>query len=142
MDRRRLLALAGLAATALPTAVEAGGPAADETGAVMNLPALGLPVIADGRLRNYVFVTLRLILFPGQNPQTVRPREPYLRDALVKAAHRTPFTVADDWTRLNARAVAVSVINSCPEMVGRGVVRRVEVVRQTPQRRTGIRGTR
>ena len=120
----------------LIAASEPSGPAPAPT---LNLAALGLPVIAEGRIRNYVFVNVRLHLAGGADPARVRPKEPYFRDALVRAAHRTPFTLADDWTRLDAAAIARSVMAAAPALVGRGVVRRVEIVSQTPQRRTGIR---
>ncbi|KAF7441440.1 hypothetical protein A1F99_142760 [Pyrenophora tritici-repentis] len=37
----------------------------------------------------------------GKTIEQMRPKEAYFRDALVKAAHRTPFSVAGDWTRLD-----------------------------------------
>lgn len=105
----------------------------------MNLTALGLPVISGGRVRNYIFLSIRLHLGVGHAPESVRPKEPFFRDALVRAAHRTPFTVADDWTLLNAPAISALLMRLAPTLAGRGVVTRVEVVSQAPRRRTGVR---
>lgn len=127
MKRRELIAMAGPSGGDSPPAAP-----------TLNLAALGLPVIADGRVRNYVFVNIRLHLAAGADPVRVRAKEPYFRDALVRAGHRTPFTVADDWTVLDGDAIVRSVMAAAPGLAGAGVVRRVEVVSQTPQRRTGV----
>ena len=135
MDRRALIT-AGLAAgiASSASASEKAAPAA----AVLNIAGVGLPVIADGRVRNYVFVSLRLHLGGGKTPEQMRPKEPFLRDALVRAAHASPFTVANDWSSLNSAALAASLMRSATTVAGRGAVTRVEIVSQSP-RRAGLR---
>lgn len=105
---------------------------------MMNLTALGLPVISGGRVRNYVFLRIRLHLGAGHAPESVRPKEPFFRDALVRAAHRTPFTLADDWTQLNGPAITAFLMRLAPTLAGPGVVTSVEMVSQVPRRRTGV----
>ncbi|WP_426028372.1 hypothetical protein [Brevundimonas sp. TWP2-3-4b2] len=138
MRRRDLIA----ATAALPVlAVGAEAMAEDAPasgGGGISIAGVGLPVIAGGRLRNYVFVTLRLHLGGSATPESMRPKEAFLRDALVRAGHRTPFTVADDWTVIDARAMSASLMRSATAIAGRGSVVRVEVVSQTPRRRTGV----
>jgi hypothetical protein len=56
----------------------------------INISGVGLPVIAEGRLRNYVFVSMRLHLGGSATVESMRGKEAYLRDALVRAGHRTP----------------------------------------------------
>lgn len=107
-------------------------------GASISMPGVGLPVIAGGRLRNYVFVSLRLHLGGSATPESMRAKEAFLRDALVRAGHRTPFLVADDWTRINEAALSASLMRSAAVLAGRGSVVRVEVVSQAPRRRTGV----
>jgi hypothetical protein len=106
--------------------------------AFLNLPGMGLPIITDGRVRNYVFIVLKLHLGPGHTVEAVRAKEAYLRDALVRAGHRTPFVLANDWTRLDTAAVSASVMRSAATLIGRGAVARVEIVSQTARRRTGL----
>ena len=138
MRRRDLIA----ATAALPVLVAGGEAMAEDApatgGGGISLAGVGLPVIAGGRLRNYVFVTLRLYLGGSATPESMRPKEAFLRDALVRAGHRTPFTVADDWTVIDARAMSASLMRSATAIAGRGSVVRVEVVSQTPRRRTGV----
>lgn len=137
MDRRLLIAAgaaAGFAATARRAVASEKAPPA----AVLNFGSIGLPVIAGGRVRNYVFVSLRLHLGPGKTPEQMRPKTPFLKDALVRAAHAAPFTIADDWSRLDAAALSASLMRSAATIAGRGSVTRVEVVSQAP-RRAGLR---
>jgi hypothetical protein len=138
MDRRHLLSLmsAGLSVGVAGPALAAGEdkPAA----AVVNLQGVGLPVIAGGRVRNYVFVSIRLHLSGSATMETVRAKDAHFRDALVKAAHRTPFTLANDWSQLDAAALSRSLMAAAARIAGQGKVARVEVLHQAPRRRTGI----
>lgn len=106
--------------------------------AVVNLQGVGLPVISGGRIRNYVFVSIRLHLSASAAMETVRAKDAHFRDALVKAAHRTPFTLADDWSQLDTAALSRSLMASATRIAGQGKVARVEVLHQAPRRRTGI----
>ena len=55
---------------------------------------------------------------------------------------RVPFTVPGDWTRLDERALSASLVAASAAISGRGSVRRVEVVSQSPRRRTGMQTAR
>ena len=138
MRRRDLIA----APAVLPAAAVVSGASANDgpaPGGALAISGVGLPVIEGGRLRNYVFVSLRLHLGGSATPETMRAKEAYLRDALVRAGHRTPFLVPGDWTRLDAAALSASLMRSASAIAGRGSVTRVEVVSQAPRRRTGVR---
>lgn len=135
--RRRTLIAAGTAAVLTGAASQAsaqshGGGSAPAPS--LNINGVGLPVITGGRLRNYVFVTLRLHLGAHATPESLRHKEAFFRDALVKAGHRTPFVLANDWTRLDANALSASLMRSAVAIAGRGSVTRVEVVSQAPRR--------
>ena len=104
--------------------------------APLAVAGVGLPIIAGGRVRNYIFVSLRLHLGRGQTAERVRTKEPYLRDALTRAAYRTPFTVADDWNVIDVAAMSASLMRSATTLVGRGAVTRIEVFSQVPRHRT------
>lgn len=138
MRRRDLIAIPTVVPVlALPGAALADAPR--EGGASLDLPGVGLPIITDGRLRNYVFVTLKLHLGRGQTPESMHPKEAFLRDALVRAGHLTPFVVANDWTRIDDAALSASLMRAAVRIAGRGAISRVEVVSQSPRRRTGMR---
>ncbi|KQS56222.1 hypothetical protein ASG17_09395 [Brevundimonas sp. Leaf363] len=135
MNRRKLFAFAAVAAAGAATpALASGGGGGQAEAPALNIAGVGLPVIDGGRLRNYVFVSLRLHLGAGKTPQDMRDKEPFLRDALVRAAHRTPFTVPGSWTQLSPQALSASLIQSANTIAGRGSVARVEIITQSPRR--------
>ncbi|MDP3803506.1 hypothetical protein [Brevundimonas sp.] len=136
--RRRDLIAASAALTAVATTAAAED--APSGGQSLSMPGVGLPIIAGGRLRNYVFVSLRLHLGGSTTPEAMRTKEAFLRDALVRAGHRTPFVVPDDWTRIDPAALSASLMRSAATIAGRGAVTRVEIVSQAPRRRTGVQG--
>ena len=141
MQRRALIqAGAFLTAAAVVSTASASEKAAPPTGAFLNLPGMGLPVITDGRVRNYVFIVLKLHLGPNHTVEAVRAKEAHLRDALVRAGHRTPFVMPNTWVALDTAALSASLIRSASTLIGRGAVTRVEVVSQSPRRRTGMQG--
>ena len=139
MKRRALIQAGAL----LTVSAVAGGVQASEkaapAAAVLNLPGMGLPIITDGRVRNYVFIVLKLHLGAGHTVEAVRAKEPYLRDALVRAGHRTPFVLADDWNQLDVQALSASLIRSADTLIGKGAIARVEIVSQAARRRTTVR---
>lgn len=137
MDRRALITGTVALASGAGAAVASEKKAPAE-GASLNMPGMGLPVIVDGRLRNYVFVTLKLHLGAGATAEGLTAKTPFLRDALVKAAHTRPFVVPGDWTQLNGAAISATVMRSAATIVGRGKVTRVEIVSQAARRRTGM----
>lgn len=123
-------------AAAAPTNALASDPESATDSAPLAIAGVGLPIIADGRIRNYIFVSLRLHLGRGQAAERMRAKEPYFRDALTRAAYRTPFTVADNWDVIDAPAMCASLLQSANALAGRGSVARVEVFSQVPRRRT------
>jgi len=136
--RRRDLIAASLVVPSVAAATAAHAADTPSSGSSLAIAGVGLPIIAGGRVRNYVFVSLRLHLGGSATPEAMRPKEAYLRDALVRAGHRTPFVVADDWTRIDATALSASLMRAAVPIAGRGAVTRVEVVSQAPRRRTGV----
>ena len=117
---RRLLALAVIAAAlAGPAAAEQAIKGANPT--VLMTP-VAMPVVVNGRLVNYVFVTIRLSLSPKADSVKLRAMEPYFRDALVRAGHRTPFTRADNYTLLDDARLKAALLREANAIGGAGSV--------------------
>lgn len=136
MLRRLLLALCiafGVGAPALASA-----PAAVNT-AYVDITPVGLPIVVEGRVVNYVFVSVRLWARAGTDVTELRTKEPEFRDALVRAGHRRPFVVAGDANRVDEAAVIRAISADAARIAGRPVFQRVEVTAQTPQRRVTSR---
>ncbi|HYC98307.1 hypothetical protein [Brevundimonas sp.] len=138
--RRRDLIAASIALPSIAAGTTASASDTPAAGASLGIAGLGLPIISGGRIRNYIFVSLRLHLGGSATPESMRPKEAYLRDALVRAGHRTPFVVEDDWTRIDTAALSASLMRAAVPIAGRGAVTRVEVISQAPRRRTGVGG--
>lgn len=141
MRRRDLIAagtavaLSGAASAAIASSEKTEESTGDPTVA---LSGVGLPVIVDGRLRNYVFVTIKLTLGAGQTAEAIRSKDPYFRDALVRTAHQAPFVIPGDLTKLHEPAINAAILAIGEVVVGKGAVTKSEVTSQVPRRRTGI----
>jgi len=105
--------LAGLANASGPSEkakvkseTEEGG--APQSGRSMDAPYLAVPVVRDGQLVNYLFVSIRIEITSGVDLWRTRERAHYLRDALVRASHANDLSDPNDSNALNeARAIEV-----------------------------------
>ena len=123
-----------LAAPAL-SAAEEKKPAPNPT--VLMSP-LALPVIVDGRLVNYIFVTFRLGLGDKADAAKLRIKEPYFRDALVRAGHRTPFVRQDTYTALDDDKMKAALLREAVTIAGPGMVLSAQIIREQPQHIDGL----
>jgi hypothetical protein len=114
-----------------------GGDAKPKTdaGQYVDLAPVGLPIVADGRLVNYVFVYVRINLTAKANAANWRAKEPYFRDALVRAGHRAPFGLKDDYQKLDEARLAATLSRDAALFAGPGVIKSVVVTSQAPRRR-------
>lgn len=130
MLRRPVIAAVLSLALAAPAAA-----APAEVGQYVDVLPVGLPVVSHGQLVNYVFVYLRLNLAPSADAIRLREKEPYFRDALVRSAHRSPFSVPGDVNRVDDSRLCAAMMREAAAIVGPGVVRSVVVTSQAPQHR-------
>jgi hypothetical protein len=125
-----------LALSALPTSTVAG--AKPPPGQYVDLQPVAIPVVDGGRLRNYVFVSVRLNLSARVDPTATQTKAPYFRDALVRTSHRTPFSVPGDWTRIDEAALKASLFRQASAIAGPGVITGVVITSSQPQHRAGM----
>jgi len=143
MLRRDVITLATTAAAlaaASPVLASGGGgkPEGETAAASVNIAGVGLPVTSNGRIRNYVFVTVKVHLGAGTTIEAMRAKDPFIRDALVRTAHRVSLAMPNDFTRMNENAINAAVMAIANVVVGHGGVTASEVLMQTPRRRTGV----
>ncbi len=100
----------------------------------MSLEAVALPIIVDGKLINYVFCSITLVLTPNADGAKVRAKEQYFRDDLVRMGHRTPFTRQDDYTKVDEAKVRAEVMRFAPSVVGPGVIQSANITKQSSQK--------
>jgi hypothetical protein len=124
----------------LPLALLAGSAFAETAaGQYVDLAPVAMPVAMNGRLINYVFVYVRINLTPSADMPRLRDKEPYFRDALVRAGHRTPFTRFDDYTRLDEARLKATLYQSAVAIAGPGAIASIEILPGGgPMRRQGL----
>lgn len=115
----RAIAAAMLASTLLAGLANASGPNEQAKGGgeaggeqlssrSMDAPYLAVPVVRDGQLVNYLFVSIRIQISPGVDLWRTRERAHFLRDALVRASHSNDLADPNDNNVLNeTRAIEV-----------------------------------
>ncbi len=81
----------------------------------VDVPTLAVPVFEDGRLLNYLFVSVRLQMADGVDVWKLRDRVHYLRDAMLREAHAVSVGRTDDPTRIDE--------DKAREVLRRGVAR-------------------
>lgn len=120
--------MAGLAAANPPAE---GGASTDEgasSGRTMDAPYLAVPVVRDGRLANYLFVSVRFEITPSVDLWRTRERAQFLRDALVRAAHANQLAATNDPNQLD-EARAIQVFRAAAvQVLGERAVGRVSII--------------
>lgn len=133
MIRRVCIALLALA-LATPALAEGKKAEPKEVGQYVDLSPVALPIAVNGRLVNYVFVSVRILLSGQANTPKLRGKEPFFRDALVRLAHRTPFTDPKNYQAVDAARLQASLLHEAVVIAGAGDVTGVVVTSQTPKK--------
>ncbi|CAN5250296.1 hypothetical protein BH11PSE2_BH11PSE2_04140 [soil metagenome] len=132
--KRQTFILAAMAALLAAPALAGEEPKKkDENGQAVTISAVALPIVLDGKVVNYVFVTVRIELSAGANITKLRDKEPYFRDALVRAGHRTPFTLASDLTKIDEAKLKAAMLREAQAIAGPGAIRSVVLESQAPK---------
>ena len=125
--------LAGLAA-AQPSggghgkAATKGGEASADASRSMDAPYLAVPVVRDGQLINYLFVSIRIEIAQGVDLWRTREQAHFLRDALVRACHTNRLDDPNDPNHLN-EARALEVFRAAAvQALGERAVGRISIV--------------
>jgi hypothetical protein len=132
MFRRAFLTAAALALISTHALAAEDKPAPDADRAV-TLSPVAMPIVVDGQVINYIFVTARVLLTPRADQFALRDKEPFFRDALVRAAYRTPFLLKGDFNRIDEAKLKAALFREATAIAGPGNVSGVVVVSQTAQ---------
>jgi hypothetical protein len=130
LSRRLLIAsltacCAALPAHSAPPAHVDPAEEADEKEVARSIDLRGLvfPVFDEkGKLKNYIFINARMLVGSGKDPWKYREKAHLIRDAVVRAAHRTSFNVKGDYTRLDEKRAAAECIKAANEGLGETVL--------------------
>ncbi len=97
----------------------------------VDLGTMALPVIIKGKVANYVFVKARLNLTDKADPAKVRDSEPFIRDAVIRAAHRTPLVLDKDYQTLAEAPLKAVLARESAALTPKGAVKSVELTSQS-----------
>src|ERR1700754_4622331 len=79
-----------------------GTPNEKEVSRSVELGGLAFPVFQkDGKLKGYLFANARMLVGPGKDPWKYRNQAHFIRDAVIRSAHRTSFNVEGDFNKLD-----------------------------------------
>ncbi|MFN3228526.1 MAG: hypothetical protein ACK41P_01590 [Asticcacaulis sp.] len=130
-----MLGLSALMLTSAPVAHAGGGGGEKKAeDAFVKLAPMALPVVQNGRVVNYVFVSIKVMLAPTADSTKLREKEPYFRDALVRAGHRTPFSIPGDDYKLDETKIKAVLTAEGNRIAGAKVVSGVQIESQTPKK--------
>jgi hypothetical protein len=127
--RRSILALSA-GALALAAGAHAAPPKAEAVSAEqaasekeiarsIELGGLVFPVFdKDNKLRNYLFVNARMLVADGKDPWKYREQSHFIRDAVIRAAHRTSFHLAADMSKLDEKRAAAESLKAANAVLG------------------------
>ncbi|MBX7247814.1 MAG: hypothetical protein K1X35_02060 [Caulobacteraceae bacterium] len=127
MRRRDILAASAVLAASASAAHASGAPAKGApVGQYVDLSPVAVPSMEGRRLKNYIFCAVRLKLTPRADSQALRDKEPYFRDAIVRAAHRTAFNLPTDYDRLDEARFKAVMLQEAARIAGPGLIAGVQ----------------
>lgn len=131
LRRAFIIALAAIAAPAR-AAEKAAQP-----GQYVDISPVAAPILADGRLVNYVFVTMRVQLTASADAAVWRAKEPYFRDALTRLCNRVSLTGPNDYVTVDAERLVALFTKEAAAIAGKNL-KAVTLTSQTPKQRLGL----
>lgn len=125
--------LAGLAvstagAEAAKSKAGEGGESAELSSRSMDAPYLAVPVVRDGQLVNYLFVSIRIEIAQGVDLWGTRERAHFLRDALVRASHASDLSRPDDPNALDEARALQAYRAAAVQALGERAVGQISIV--------------
>jgi len=121
--------LAGLANAQPAHKAAASGEEADASSArSMDAPYLAVPVVRDGQLVNYLFVSVRVDIAQGVDLWRTREQAHFLRDAFVRVSHANQLASATDPNRLDEPRAIEVYRAAAIQVLGERAVRGVSIV--------------
>lgn len=133
--------LAGLAnASGSPAKSESKGEAEGEqlSSRSMDAPYLAVPVVRNGQLVNYLFVSIRIEVAQGVDLWRTRERAHFLRDALVRASHANDLVDPNDSNALNEPRALEVYRAAAIQALGENAVGPITVVATYSSQGSGI----
>lgn len=109
-------------AFAPPAATPASGsetPSEAEVARSLELGGLVFPVFDEKyKLKNYLFVSARMLAGPGKDVWKLREQQHFIRDAILRVSHSTSFHVKGNHKKLDEKLAAAECVKVANQIVG------------------------
>lgn len=127
--------LALIAALIATPAMAVEGAATIKIDPSIPLAPVAVPITENGKLVNYVFLSIKVMLSPKADLYKLVGQEPYFRDALVRAGHRQSLGVPGDSNRVDEKLVKAVLKREAASFMDARMIASIEIVRQDPKKR-------
>ena len=118
---RASFTIAAALACALGTA-QAAAPAQPTGPGSVSLPPLLAPMVVDGRLQGYAYLTITLTPRSRERLLTIREKVPFIQDAFLRELNRGSFAKADDAAVFDAEAAKARLLARANTVLPAGTV--------------------
>ena len=127
LSRRELLTAVSVAAVmaALPVAfaqdhaAEGAAPDEAEVARSIELGRLVFPIFdANMKLKNYLFISARMLAGPDKDVWKYREQQHFIRDAIIRASHKVSFNVAGNYKKLDEKLAAAECLKAANAVLG------------------------
>ena len=108
--------------------------AKDAAEPAVQLGPVTVPVIINGRVVNYLFLSVKVTLTSKVNESKMRDMEPYFRDAIIRLAYKTSFAQADHMDKLDEPRFKAAMLPEFSKITGNGGVKSIDVLSQNTQK--------
>jgi hypothetical protein len=130
--------LAGLANASAPTAKAKTEEGSGATPRSLEAPYLAVPVLRNGQMVNYLFVSVRIEIAAGVDLWRTRERAHFLRDALVRVSHTGDLADPEDINALDETRAIAAYRATAVQVLGADAVGAVTIVATYSSRGSGI----
>jgi len=114
-----MLAAAAPALASPPPKEKAESPQDKEAGQSVEFTQLVFPVFNNtGKLENYLYVNARMKVGDGKDPWKYREKAHFIRDAVIRAAHKTSFNIKGDTKKLDEKLAAAECLKAANAVIG------------------------
>ena len=91
----------------------------------VQMPILVAPVIIDGRLVRYAYLSVTLLLPDDSNKLMLLEKIPYIQEAFLREVHGLPIVLGNDPNSLDELGLGGRLLSLCEGIVGPGIVKKV-----------------
>jgi hypothetical protein len=99
----------------------------------VRITQLGVPVIANGKVVNYIFMNIKIVLTPKADSVKLQEKEPFFRDALIRTAHRSALLVTGRTDQIDVAKFKNVMIPEFTKITGAGMIKDIEIISQMPK---------